>query len=59
MKLFAKTDPVKAASQVATIRGKTMAGMPPEIAPSTLIKLINGGAVAGEQPGQCDGGRSR
>lgn len=46
MKLFAKTDPVKAASQVATIRGKTMAGMPPEIAPSTLIKLINGGAVA-------------
>ena len=48
MQLLNEIDPVKAAAQVKTIRGETMASMPPEIAPADLLELLGG---SNESPG--------
>lgn len=42
VRLLPQTDPVKAKQQVRTIRGATMANMPPEIDPATLIDYLTG-----------------
>jgi saccharopepsin len=42
IRLVAKTDPIKAKQQVQTIRSATMANMPPEIDPATLITYLTG-----------------
>jgi saccharopepsin len=44
MQLLSRLNTTKAVSQVTTIRGKTMASLPPELAPATLVKLLNGGS---------------
>jgi len=43
IQLLNTTDTKKAISQVATIRGKTMASLPPELPPAELVKLLPGG----------------
>jgi saccharopepsin len=40
MQLFSKTDPAKAVTQVTTIRGQTMATLPPEMAPADLVAAL-------------------
>ncbi|KDR74825.1 hypothetical protein GALMADRAFT_141158 [Galerina marginata CBS 339.88] len=42
IQLLSKIDPAKAISEVATIRGKTMATLPPEMDPSTLVGILMG-----------------
>jgi len=42
IQLLNTTDTKKAISQVATIRGKTMASLPPELPPAELVKLLGG-----------------
>ncbi|RXW21445.1 hypothetical protein EST38_g4402 [Candolleomyces aberdarensis] len=41
MQLLAKTDPAKATAQVAPIRSRTMAELPPEIEPAKLVELMS------------------
>ncbi|PPR06744.1 hypothetical protein CVT24_013051 [Panaeolus cyanescens] len=45
MKLVSTLDPAKAIEQVATIRGQTLASLPPEMNPSDLVALLTGGTV--------------
>jgi len=40
MQLLSRIDSQKAVSQVATIRGKTMASLPRELPPATLVRLL-------------------
>ncbi|KAF8963536.1 aspartic peptidase domain-containing protein [Flammula alnicola] len=42
MQLLSKIDPAKAIAQVASIRGQTMASLPPELDPATLVALLTG-----------------
>jgi saccharopepsin len=45
MQLLSEVDAAKAAAQVASIRGKTLATLPPEMDPATLIGLLGGSAT--------------
>ena len=40
MQLLAQTDPANATAQVASIRKRTMADLPPEIEPAKLVELL-------------------
>lgn len=40
MQLLAQTDPANATAQVASIRNRTMANLPPEIEPGKLVELL-------------------
>ncbi|KAF8148451.1 aspartic peptidase domain-containing protein [Crassisporium funariophilum] len=42
MQLLSQIDPVKAVEQVTSIRGKTLASLPPLIDPATLVGLLGG-----------------
>ncbi|CAA7263719.1 unnamed protein product [Cyclocybe aegerita] len=42
MQLLSLVDPTEAVSEVATIRGKTLATLPPEIDPATLVRILTG-----------------
>ncbi|KAF5325311.1 hypothetical protein D9619_009569 [Psilocybe cf. subviscida] len=50
VRLLAQTDPLKAKQQVITIRSATMANMPPEIDPATLIGYLTGSSAAPSTP---------
>ncbi|KAJ2928587.1 hypothetical protein H1R20_g8506, partial [Candolleomyces eurysporus] len=41
IQLLAKTDPAKATAQVAPIRSRTMAHLPPEIEPAKLVEMLS------------------
>ncbi|KAJ2928438.1 hypothetical protein H1R20_g8656, partial [Candolleomyces eurysporus] len=41
IQLLAKTDPAKATAQVALIRSRTMADLPPEIEPAKLVEMLS------------------
>jgi saccharopepsin len=43
IQILSKTDPAKAIAQVASIRGKTMSTLPPEIDPTTLVGFLKAG----------------
>lgn len=54
MQLLSRVDPQKVTAQVATVRAKTMASLPPEIPTATLQKLVDGsgtGAPASSSAG--------
>jgi len=46
MQLLSRLDAPKAVSQVDAIRVKTMASLPPEIAPATLVQLLGGSSLS-------------
>jgi len=57
IQLLSEVDPVKANEQVTTIRGRTLSTLPPEIDPTTLVRILQGGGsstVTGLTPSATD-----
>ena len=48
MQLLSTTDPKKAIPQVATIRQRTMADLPPELSPTEVVRLLKPAATASD-----------
>ena len=48
MQLLSTTDPKKAVSQVATIRQRTMADLPPELPPAEVVRLVKPPTTSGD-----------